>query len=359
MRQRRRYGGWGRRAALGGWVAAVVVLIGAGPALADSATLSVTTTTGASDPVAGVGRVFTLSGSSAVPSRIWVKYRPAGGAPCAPSALTDSGTKLFQFIFYGEDVNGTIDIAQASTWSLPGTFVFCFWIAPTESAVATPFTQAITFRAPTGTVTATIDPIIPLVGQTAAITVTGASEAPAQVFATVRAAGGAGCAPTYGADTGSSVLSGSAVDGAFSIPATTTQSTAGNYVLCLWLAQSSSDPRPIAGPQPQPFTVVAPPPPLPLPPPPESITASTTVRRAAARYSGRIVSRADCRSRRTVVLRRSGSGTRTFGRAVSRTNGTFTIRRSRRLRGRVYVVVLPRTQGVVTCRSARSFTIRG
>jgi hypothetical protein len=149
------------------------------------------------------------------------------------------------------------------------------------------------------------------------------------------------------------------VNGAFSVPASTRQSTAGSYVLCLWLAASSTDPAPIAGPQPQPFDVVAPPAPPPPPPNSETIAGSATARRVGSRYSGRISTRSDCMGQRTVVLRRVGSGTRSFGRTLSRANGTFTVKRSRRLRGRVYVVVLSRKTGVITCQSARSPTIRG
>lgn len=69
---------------------------------------------------------------------------------------------------------------------------------------STPFTQAITFRAPTGTITATLSPITGRINEPTPITVTGASEAPAKVFARVRPGGGAGCAPTYNADAGES-----------------------------------------------------------------------------------------------------------------------------------------------------------
>jgi hypothetical protein len=350
-----------KRAVLCGLMVAGGLMIGAGPAFADSVTLSVTTTTGASDPVVGIGRTFTLSGSSAVPTNVFMKYRPAGGAPCASSAATDSGTTAFNS-FYGNPVNGAFSIALAGTWRLPGTFVFCYWLAPSDVAVATPFTQAITFRPPTGTITATVDPITPQVNQPATITVTGASEAPSFVFASIRPAGPAGCAPTYSADTGTGLLSGTPVNGAFSIPVTTTQRTAGSYVLCLWLADSSTDATPIAGPQPQPFNVVGPPPPpvVVLPVIASHYTTSSTLRRRAARYSGRVAGFSGCQGRRTVVLRRVGSGTKSFGRSLSRANGTFTIQRSRRLRGTLYVIVLQRkASATVICNTTRSGTIRG
>lgn len=354
-----RKGNHGRRAAVYGLLVAVGILaVGTGPAFADSVTLSVTTTTGASDPAAGVGRIFTLSGTSAVETHVWVKFRAPGGAACAPSPSTDSGDTLFgnsSPYFNGTTVNGAFNLTRASTWSDPGTYVFCFWLSAQSNTVSTPFTQAISFRAPTGTITATVSPITPQINQAATVNVTGASEAPAYVFAKVRNGGGAACAPTYSADTGESLISGTQVNGAFSLTATTTHETAGSYLICLWLADSSDDPRPIAGPQPQPFTVQGPI----ITPERERISVSSTLRRRGARYSGRISTRADCTSRRTVVLRRVGSGTKSFGRALTRSNGTFTIQRSRRLRGKVYVVVASRGQGLVTCSLGRSAQIRG
>lgn len=208
---------------------------------------------------------------------MYIEYRPSGGAACAPSAGTDSGDYLGSLSFF--DANGTFSRSEALTWRTPGTFVFWIWIASSSSAVSTPFTTAITFRAPTGTITATINPITPLTNQEAAITVTGASEAPGEVYAKVRPAGGAACAPTHRADSGTSVLYGADVNGAFSIPATTTQQTAGSYLLCLWLARSDDDPAPFAGPQPQLFNVAAPPKPCIVPKVYKGIRLSTMKKR--------------------------------------------------------------------------------
>jgi hypothetical protein len=325
-------------------------------AFADSATISVTTTAGASDPAARVARVFTLSGTSAVPSKVWVKHRPAGGAACAPSAYTDSGKELFPYganSFYGTSINGAFSLSRAETWDAAGAEVFCIWLSSQGDTVTTPFTQAITFRAATGTITATVNPITPRVDEPAAITVTGASEAPAKVFAKVRPAGGAGCAPTYLADSGRELLYGNSVDGAFSLPATTTQSTAGSYLLCLWLATSTDDPAPIAGPQPQRFDVVGP------APPPPRMPVTPSLQRRGSHYSGRLATAGVCLARRTVVLRRAGSGTRSFGRTLTRSNGTFTFQRGRRLRGRVYAVVLASRKAQTICSAGRSATTRG
>ena len=257
-----------RGSVLASSLALIAVLVCSGTALADSASLSVTTTSGQSDPAAGVPRIFTLSGVASVPEHIFVKWRAPGGAPCAPTAESDTGSSFDDYGWgYGEEVNGDFSFQKVFTWEPAGTEVFCIWLASNERTITTPITQTITFRAPNGTITATVNPITPTPGEKATITVTGSSEAPEKVFAKIRPSGGAPCAQTYNADSGSNLIDEDEVNGAFTEQATTTQSTAGTYLICLWLASSPNDTSPIAGPQPETFTVAAPPPPPPPPPP--------------------------------------------------------------------------------------------
>jgi hypothetical protein len=247
-----------------------VLLVGIGQALADSATISVTNTAGESDPAAGLARVFTLSGSASIPERAFIKYRAPGGAPCAPNAEEDTGSPLGGYYgpFWNAGIEGTFSIRNVMTWEPPGTVVFCVWLAKGESEIVSPITQTIAFRSPRGTISATVNPLVPAPHQQATVTVTGSSEAPANVYATIRAAGGAPCAPTYESDSGQSLIDGKEVNGSFSTQAMTTQSSAGTYLICLWLARSANDTSPIAGPQPETFTVASPSPPPPPPPPP-------------------------------------------------------------------------------------------
>jgi hypothetical protein len=344
----------GRTESASRWALAVVVaigmtLLGAGPAHADSASMTVTATDGTPDPVADVSRVFTIAGTATAPKDLFVKYRAVGGAPCATTYLEDTGVR-FGWSYQG--VNGAFSLKHAATWGTPGSFMFCYWLAADDDVISTPFTQVITFRPPSGTITATFNPIMPLVNQLAIATITGSTETPAQVFGKVRPAGGAACAPTFLQDSGRSVIGYENVNGAFSKPATVTQAAAGNHVLCLWLADSDSDPTPISGPQPQPFTVLA---------PPRQGSKITLTRRSSrpARYGGRVTTVSTCRRNRTVVLRRVGRGTRSFGRTATRSDGTYTIRRSRRVRGRVYTYVSTSRRGATTCLSASSRRIAG
>ena len=241
-------------AALG--VVTVVALAAAGTAMADSAALTVTDSAGRPDPAAQVPRVFTITGNAAVSEYLWASYRPAGGAPCAPSPYSDNASSQ---VVSQHAVNGTFSFNQVLTIQSAGTYQFCIWLTPSGSTATTPITQVFTFRSPTGTISATLNPLVPRPGQQTQVSVSGSSEAPERVYATVRAAG-APCAPTFDSDTGSSVIDGSSVNGAFTATGTTAQQQPGSYVLCLWLASSSSDAAPIAGPQAIPFTVVQPPP---------------------------------------------------------------------------------------------------
>jgi hypothetical protein len=252
--------------------ALVVLFICVGSAFADSASISVTNTAGQSDPAADLPRVFTVSGDTAAPEHIFIKYRSPGGAPCASTANTDTGTwfENYNDAYFNDapEANGAFSYSHAGSWNESGTFVFCIWVAESgDTIVATPITQTITFRSPTGTITATVNPITPEPGQKATITITGSSEAAEEVFAKIQPAGGSGCAPTYEADSGSNLVEGEKVNGSFSEQATTTESKAGQYLICLWLAESSNDTSPVAGPQPETFTVASPPPPPPPPPP--------------------------------------------------------------------------------------------
>jgi hypothetical protein len=240
-----------------GGMSMAVLLLGASAALADTATISVTTTAGAADPVAGVPGIVTVSGVASAPARIYVKYRATGGAPCASSSAGDAGTVLGGF--YAERVNGAFSLQDVVAWPVPGGVLFCTWLSTGDAETITaPIAQLIAFRAPQGTVAAAVRPARPRPGGQVAIAVTGSAEAPAAVYATVRRAGGAPCARSYAGEPARSLLDGALVDGRFSLALTTTQSKPGGYLVCLWVARSASDPSPIAGPAPVTFTVRAP-----------------------------------------------------------------------------------------------------
>lgn len=211
-------------------------------ARAATASISVTTSAGLSDPASGVPRVFTLRGTTDRPGRIYVSYRGTGGAGCAPTASSDSGRSVGSF--YGASVDGAFSFSETRTWSPPGAFVFCIWLARSESAISVPIAQTMVFRPPVGTISAIVSPLTPAVNESFGILVGGQSEAPARAYARIRQGGG--CASSFDADTGKIVLAGDPVNGSFGLQATTKQSSAGAYALCLWLALSGADASPIA-----------------------------------------------------------------------------------------------------------------
>jgi len=108
-----------------------------------------------------------------------------------------------------------------------------------------------------------------------------------------------------------------------------------------------------------------PPAPTPTPTPPPAAKqvikhkTFVTIKRRGRRHSGKVrsPSRTACARGRKVVLKKRGSSKR-YGTAISRRNGTYTITRRTRARGRVYVVVLARGKSV-RCLQATSRRIAG
>jgi hypothetical protein len=245
------------RIALASLVATLALLSSAGAALADTASLSVTTDAGLPDPVAYIPRVFTVSGTSSGSVHLYIKHRAAGGAPCAASAYTDSGTFL-DGAFYGVPISGSFTMMRALTWRRPGTWMVCFWMAAEETSIATPTTQVMTVRAPPAAIGATMNPNPARAGDPAQFTVAGTTEAPRRVYAKIRAADGTPCGPTFDADPGGSMIAGWSVAGAFAIKANLDNPVLGQYLVCTWLAGDSADDLPVAGPVAQVFGVVRP-----------------------------------------------------------------------------------------------------
>jgi len=109
---------------------------------------------------------------------------------------------------------------------------------------------------------------------------------------------------------------------------------------------------------------VAPPVPLPTPVPGTArkkvSTSFKSFRRRGRTHSGRLSSsERTCRYKRRVILRKRGKGTRRYGQALTRSDGTFTIRRRSRIGGRIYAVVTEKTTSKIQCRTRKSKTIRG
>jgi hypothetical protein len=245
------------RIAMATMVATVVLLAGATAALADTASISVTTPDGRSDPVAYIPRLFTVSGTAGATERLYIKHRAAGGAPCAASAYTDSGTFL-DAAFYGVTVSGSFSMQKTLSWRTPGTWMLCFWLAGDETSLTTPITEVMTVRSPGAVISATMTPNPARAGDPARVTVGGTSEAPRRVYAKIRVADGTACGRTFDADPGGSMIAGWSVEGAFAIRADLNTPTLGQYLVCMWLAGDSDDVLPAAGPVAEVLGVVRP-----------------------------------------------------------------------------------------------------
>ena len=91
----------------------------------------------------------------------------------------------------------------------------------------------------------------------------------------------------------------------------------------------------------------------------QRLETSSSLRRIGRRWVGRIVSGPGCTNKRRVILRRVGSGKRSFGSSVTTADGSFTIVANRRRRGRFYVVVAERGNKTKLCKVGTSRRLRG
>lgn len=214
--------------------------IGTASALADSLTLQEPYAPAAEIP--SVVKFAAQATPGAFSTYAYIKYRPAGGAPCAPTPTSDSG----DYIVNGASVNGATTIERVRTFDSAGQLLICGWIADSSgNRVSATLSQQIAVRAPVGSLAVAVPALAPL-NRSFVITFSGQTEVKRYVFARIRPAGGPACAPTYGADTGDGVVNGGTAEGAFSLPRQATLSTRGTFTLCSWLARNDSDLAPLA-----------------------------------------------------------------------------------------------------------------
>lgn len=230
-----------------------LTLLGPGAGVAtNSVTLQVVNTAGTEDPVEDIGRTFVVQGQADAPTRLYVKYRRSGGAPCAPSAASDSGEGIDP---YGEYVDGAFRLTTARVWTESGSFMFCMWLANYSYEVAPSFSRVVAFRIPNGSVSLATSPTVLRPRVPGTITVSGTSEAPRTLYVKYRPMGGAPCAPSPSSDSGGYFGDlGGSVDGSFSEREAATFDRAGSYLFCLWLREHSGDVEPTGG-TPVSFTV--------------------------------------------------------------------------------------------------------
>jgi hypothetical protein len=226
--------------------------------MANSVAISVTTGTGAPDPMAFAPRVFTITGTSSTSERLYIKYRAADGTACGTVPISEPGRWLTGFA--GDPiVNGAFLFQRVVTWDASGPYLFCSWLAPSDSSIVAPLTQTIVFRAPTGRIDLVgINPAVPKPDQYFKLTLSGTTEAPARVYAKIRRAGGAPCADRYANDPGDNLRNGEDVGGPFSTFPETVEHDPGQYLVCMWLMGAANNPAIIAGPTSRVIDIVQP-----------------------------------------------------------------------------------------------------
>jgi hypothetical protein len=226
--------------------------------MADSVAIGVTSATGQSDPMAFAPRVFTISGSSSTSKRLYIKYRAADGTACGTVPISEPGRWLTGFA--GDSaVSGAFGFQKVITWDASGPYLFCYWLAASDSSIVAPMTQTIVFRPPTGAIdVAGISPAVPKPDQYFTLTLSGTTEAPARVYAKIRRAGGAPCADRYANDPGDNLRNGEDVGGPFTTFPETVEHDPGQYLVCMWLMGAANNPAIIGGPSSRIIRIVQP-----------------------------------------------------------------------------------------------------
>lgn len=263
--------------------------------------------------VAEIPGVFTLDVQAEGRAFAHVKYRTAGGAPCAPSPETDSGSYLFNNV----GVNGPATLTSIETFAGPGQYQLCGWLRNNNYDVLATLTQVVGVRAPVGSLVVSAPTLAPF-NRAFVLTYSGQTEVRRYVYSKIRPVGGAPCAPTYGSDTGGGLASGTRAEGSFNVPVETTLSTRGRFVICSWLAGSSGDLAPLAMTQ----TVITNIPPVIPSPAPVVSSVKVTGRKLRTTVGlskgGRVVVKLIGKGRRISIGAVSASGPRTIVIAYTR-----------------------------------------
>jgi hypothetical protein len=258
---------------------------------ADTATFTVVDTAGNSDPVVAIVRTTRISGENDGPRRLWIRYRPADGSPCAATPASDGGAPLGlygQYLFQAGTFTEDLNQGYLPEYHVPGPYLFCTWFTATDhddSAPARPLSQVIVFRPLGGSSSVTATPTSSADGAPTALTLTGSSDIQVYVRATYRPAGGAPCAPTSATDTGTRFIDSlTGGEGPF-VYAATIPFTTGTWMICTWLDHYEGGT--FSGPQATQITVGAPratPPTQPVPAPTRVATRIRAVLPARAHH---------------------------------------------------------------------------
>ena len=230
---------------------ALAATVLAGPAMADTSSITVAAST--ATPEQAIPVDLTFSGTNALTGNAEVEavVRPAGGLSCLSSYQEDTTT------FPGQDVAIFAPGAQSvapGAYSVAGTFKppaagayqLCAWLAQnqnsTDQAVTAPATLTISARAPQVSQLTVTVPKNPQPGVSFPITYTTQTDQQLSLYSVLIAADRAPCPAGFELDQqenrAETVLSGSGSQPVFGGPATTavvTKQRTGAYLVCTWV----------------------------------------------------------------------------------------------------------------------------
>jgi hypothetical protein len=223
----------------------------AGPAMADTSTITAASSTATPEQAVPVDLSF--SGTNALTSSAEVEavVRPAGGLSCLSSYQEDTST------FPGQDITilapgsqsvapGAYQVTGSFKPTAPGAYQVCAWLAQNQSStdqpVAAPATLTVTARGPqvsqlTLTVPKNPAPDVPF-----QIGYTTQTDQQLELFSVLKPATDAPCASTFELDQGQNqpetTLLGTGSPPVFGGPTTSTITTTqktGSYLICTWV----------------------------------------------------------------------------------------------------------------------------
>lgn len=209
-----------------------LLLVGAGAGSALGASLTIPPSYA---PVARIPHLFTVDVQLDGAGTVYVENTPSRVTPCGPTPESDNGNATLSAA-----VNGPATPSVVLRYALSGQHLFCGWVRDSTGKIVATLSQSVDVAKPSGSLALAIPPLAPF-NRPFVITFSGQTQVGRSLFATIRPAGGAPCAPTPRSDSGSSLVYGTSVDGAFNVPIEAKLDTRGTFLICAWLADDSGD----------------------------------------------------------------------------------------------------------------------
>jgi hypothetical protein len=213
--------------------AALTLFLGASAASAQAASISLAVS---ADPSEEQAFTITASGTADASSYVYLFIRPAGGAPCAATAGTETGgTGLLSTLVPA----GAFAVPTTHTSQSPSDYLLCAYLG-SSSTTAAATSKAITVRPNRATLTISA-PAMAIPDQPVVLTFQGSTEVGRELFATIKPVGATSCGSAHSTDVGGQdIFSYQPIQGTYSVPESRTLK-AGGYLICAWVQEGSTD----------------------------------------------------------------------------------------------------------------------